>query len=103
MSNLFLSSNDALNSGLKDSLAAKAANKLLIKWHEQSPFATLQELEDMYSKFYEYYYDSNYGHNHHHNHHHHHHYGPHHYGPHHHHHHHHHLNLLDFLEKKKLK
>jgi len=109
LSSLVLSSNDAVNRRLKDSLAAKAANKLLNKWHSYSPLASLQELEEMYQKFYEYYYESNYGHADHNHHHLHHHDSHEFFKPHHHHHihdlshRHHHLNLLDFLESKSHK
>ena len=112
LSSLVLSSNDAVNKRLKDSLAAKAANKLLAKWHSYSPLASLQELEEMYQKFYEYYYESNYGHADHHHHHHFHDHDSHDFfEPHHHHdhhtnhlsHRHHHLNLLDFLDSKSHK
>ncbi|CAF0889867.1 unnamed protein product [Brachionus calyciflorus] len=77
---------------LKDSLAAKAANDALLKWHSKVPFAGLDELEEMYNKFYEFYYDyfniySSHGDSHFHMHHH----------P---RHNHHRLNLLEFLSSK---
>jgi hypothetical protein len=46
-----------IHSKLRDSLAAKAANKALLKWHSKMPLASLHDLENIYNRFYEYYYD----------------------------------------------
>ena len=117
---MLLSPNSELSEDLKDSVAAKSAQSLLLKWHSHMPFATLHELKDMYNKFYEYYYEhytkhephEDFYHHHHHHHHHHHEYEPHmyhhdhleHYLSHnfgsHHHHSHQNLNLLDFISSK---
>jgi hypothetical protein len=100
-----------LNSHLKDSIAAKAANKALLKWHLNAPTANLHDLEEMYNRLYEYFYEF---YDHHSNTHHYHHYdgldhsfvGYHPDYENHHHHHHHiyhnhkHFNILDFLGKK---
>ena len=108
---LYMSPHNEISSHLKDSMAAKAANSALLKWHLGAPTASLHELEDMYNKFYEYFYDR---YEHHDIHHHYHHDGdvdsdlfdyPDYHSFHHHHHHHHHhghkhFNLVDFLAKK---
>ena len=52
-----MSPDNEINSHLKDSLAAKAANNALLKWHMGVPAANLHELEEMYNKFYEYFYE----------------------------------------------
>lgn len=115
---MLLSPHSELSEDLKDSVAAKNAQSLLLKWHSHMPFATLHELKEMYNKFYEYYYEHYTKHEIHedsyHHHHHHHDYEPHlydsnehleHYlshnfGSHHHHHTHQNLNLLDFITSK---
>ena len=96
LSSLLLSSNHDIHDELQDSLAAKAAHNLLSKWHSRVPFASFQELKEMYNKFYEEYYEkfNDYHHD-----------EAHHhvddlYPDHYHNHHHHHLNLLDFIKSK---
>ena len=100
--------NNEISSHLKDSIAAKAANKALLKWHLGAPTADLHELEHMYNKLYEYFYDYYDHHSATEKFHHYHHvnylddglFGYHHHHHHHHHHSHKHFNLLDFLTKK---
>ncbi len=57
ISTLLMSPKHEIHSKLRDSLAAKAANKALLKWHSKMPLASLHDLENIYNKFYEYYYD----------------------------------------------
>jgi len=53
-----MSPNHELTSKIKDSLAAKAANEALLKWHSNMPLAGLHHLEHMYNRFYKYYYNN---------------------------------------------
>lgn len=53
-----MSPNHELSSKIKDSLAAKAANEALLKWHSNVPLASLHQLEHMYNRFYKYYYNN---------------------------------------------
>ena len=57
ISTLLMSPKHEIHSKLRDSLAAKAANKALLKWHSKMPLASLRDLEHIYNKFYEYYFD----------------------------------------------
>lgn len=53
---LIKSPNNEVYPKLRDSIAAKAANRALLKWHLSSPAANLDELENMYNKCYDYFY-----------------------------------------------
>jgi hypothetical protein len=74
ISSMLLAPNSEVSDDLKDSVAAKSAQSLLLKWHTHMPFATLHDLKIMYSKFYEYYYEHYTKHEPHHDFYHHHHY-----------------------------
>ena len=57
ISSMLLAPNSEVSEDLKDSVSAKKAQSLLLKWHKHAPYATLHDLKDIYNKFYEYYFE----------------------------------------------
>ena len=54
---LVKSPNLHLQAKLRQSIAAKAANRALLKWHARTPLAGLSQLEAMYKKCFDFFYN----------------------------------------------